>query len=401
MAHLNAGSAGVTTLIVATAGAQLANGFFGTFFSLRVALEHYDPTVAGLVLSSYFVGYTLGAVRSQIIIDRLGHIRSYVAFAGLIVAATSAMPALTGAIPWLILRGVVGFGCAGLFVATESWLSSKSPPQERGRIFARYMLGNFLALALGQLLIIRANVESSAPFSSIAAIFAVALIIMSMTRAEQPEAKPASPLPYGELSGFAPLAVIASALSGLINSTFYAVVPAWMQSNHVENNTIGVFMFSAVLGGLLFQLPIGRLSDHTDRRTVLGLLGAGIGLSGLALTLLPHTLLSMLPAAAIFGGFMSTIYPVSVAHAHDRMGSDHVVSVSGRLILVYGLGSMAGPLVGAVLMRKFEIDGVVYMMSASGFILAVIAMARLASRPSAERKSRFRMLAPQTPASAE
>src|SRR5215211_6074 len=134
MAHLNAGSTGVTTLIVATAGAQLANGFFGTFFSLRVALEHYDPTLAGLLLSSYFLGYTLGAVRSRIIIDRLGHIRSYVAFAGLVVAATSTMPVLTGTIPWLILRGVVGFGCSGLFVATESWLSSKSAPPERGRV---------------------------------------------------------------------------------------------------------------------------------------------------------------------------------------------------------------------------------------------------------------------------
>src|SRR5437764_11373273 len=108
MADLKSNSTGVaTTLILATSVVQLANGFFGTFFSLRVALEQYDPIIAGFVLSSYFVGYTVGALRSQIIIDRLGHIRSYVAFAGLAVAATSAMPVLPGEAPWLLLRDVV------------------------------------------------------------------------------------------------------------------------------------------------------------------------------------------------------------------------------------------------------------------------------------------------------
>ena len=47
---------------------------------------------------------------------------------------------------------------------------------------------------------------------------------------------------------------------------------------------------------------------------------------------------------------MSTLYPVCVAHAHDRMPADRVVAVSGRLILVSGLGSVLGPLIGASLM---------------------------------------------------
>jgi hypothetical protein len=40
------------TLILATSFVQLASGFFGTFISLRVALEGFDATMAGLVLSS-------------------------------------------------------------------------------------------------------------------------------------------------------------------------------------------------------------------------------------------------------------------------------------------------------------------------------------------------------------
>ena len=52
-----------------------------------------------------------------------------------------------------------------------------------------------------------------------------------------------------------------------------------------------------------------------------------------------------------------------VAHAHDRMPADRVVAVSGRLILVTGLGSVVGPLVGMSIMVRFDIDGVFYLMA--------------------------------------
>jgi MFS family permease len=170
-------------LIIATSGVQLAIGFFGSFLSLRIAGEGLSPTMAGLVLSSYFAGYTVGALRCAPLVGRIGHIRSYAAFVGMVVAATAAMPLFVGAWPWASLRVIVGFGCAGIFVTTESWLNAKAEPLERGRIFSHYMLGIFIALALGQLLIIGERVETAAPFSSISVLFALSLIIVSTRRA--------------------------------------------------------------------------------------------------------------------------------------------------------------------------------------------------------------------------
>lgn len=98
--------AGITTLIIATSGIQFANGLFITFISLRVALENFDPTLTGLVLSAYFAGFTFGAVRCGWMIEGIGHIRAYTAFAGLVVAATAAMPLLVTPLAWLALRAV-------------------------------------------------------------------------------------------------------------------------------------------------------------------------------------------------------------------------------------------------------------------------------------------------------
>ena len=83
-----------------------------------MAIENFDAAMTGLVLSSYFARFTLGALRCGRIIYRVEHIRAYAAFAGLVVAATVAIPLLIGPLPWLVMRVVVGFGCAGLFITT-------------------------------------------------------------------------------------------------------------------------------------------------------------------------------------------------------------------------------------------------------------------------------------------
>src|SRR5215472_12788007 len=109
----------IGTLVLATSGVQLAVGFFGTFISLRVSLENFTATMSALVLSGYFAGYTVGAVYCARIIERVGHIRAYAAFAGLAIMATALMPLAINALAWPHLRAVIGFGCAGLFITTD------------------------------------------------------------------------------------------------------------------------------------------------------------------------------------------------------------------------------------------------------------------------------------------
>ena len=312
-------------------------------------------------------------------------------------AATAVMPLIIGSLAWVVLRAIIGFGCAGIFITTESWLTAKAQPSERGRVFSIYMVGTFLALALGQLLIARVDIKAAASFNAIVALFAVALVMVTAARAEPPRVSAEAALPYGVLTRAAPIAVTGCALSGLVSGAFYALVPAWMQDQGTPRTTIALFMLVAVLGGFVFQIPVGRLSDRFDRRVVLAFLGLGFAATAFVMVLLPRSLPTILPAAVLLGGFMSTLYPVCVAHAHDRMPADRVVAVSGRLILVSGIGSVMGPLIGATLMTRFGIDGVFYFMAAAvAFLLALVAgFASLTTQPPMHRDAPFEILTPQ------
>jgi len=149
----------------------------------------------------------------------------------------------------------------------------------------------------------------------------------------------------------------------------------------------------------LFQIPVGRVSDLLDRRLVLAALGAGLAALAVALLFLPHSLSVVLPAAALLGGFMSTLYPVCVAHAHDRMPADRVVAVSGALVLMSGIGSVLGPLIGTPLMMRIDIDGVLYLMAAAALLLVLLAVGRSRSVAAAPAQARtFDLLTPQATA---
>jgi MFS family permease len=213
----------------------------------------------------------------------------------------------------------------------------------------------------------------------------LALMMVSATRAEAPALPAEASLPYGELTRQAPVSVLGCVVSGIVTSAFYALVPAWMARNEIPQETIALFMLVAVLGGFAFQVPVGKVSDRGDRRVVLAGLAIGFSAAALLIQLVPPRLAFVLPVAALLGGFMSTLYPVSVAHALDRMPQDRVVAVSGRLILVSGIGSALGPILGAQVMGQLDINGLLYFMAAATVALAAVAGLRIRHRAPPEQ----------------
>jgi hypothetical protein len=93
------------------------------------------------------------------------------------------------------------------FVTTESWLNAKAGPSERGYVFSIYMVGTFVAIALGQLLISRVEIGTTTPFNIIVVLFAAALVLVSTTRADQLHAVAIPYLTYGQMTRAAPVSV--------------------------------------------------------------------------------------------------------------------------------------------------------------------------------------------------
>jgi len=153
--------------------------------------------------------------------------------------------------------------------------------------------------------------------------------------------------------------------------------PVFAHDINMDMDQLSWFMTLSVFGGLLFQWPVGSLSDRFDRSLVLPWLG--IVLAGIAVFIgifCSRSIDMFLGASVVFGGVLFAIYPVAVARAHDLFEPGDVVRVSSALLLVYGIGSVIGPVVSSWCMTLSGTPyGLYYFLAAGSLGFAVFSLA--------------------------
>jgi MFS family permease len=148
-------------------------------------------------------------------------------------------------------------------------------------------------------------------------------------------------------------------------------------------------MAAVILGGVLFQVPIGRVSDRLDRRWVI----TAVCLLT-ALVALPPVLVRDLPAASLFpgffliGGLSLPLYALCVAHTNDFLSPEQMVGASSALILGYGLGAAVGPTLTATGMQLVGPAGYPLLLGLVHGAIGLFALYRMTRRPTVPAKER-------------
>ena len=135
-------------------------------------------------------------------------------------------------------------------------------------------------------------------------------------------------------------------------------------------------MTAAVLGGAAGQWPLGLWSDRVDRRWVLAftaLVGLGSGLV-IWLFFAQVSTLNLMLMSALWGAVAFPVYAVSVAAANDNATPGEYVMLSSGLLLMYGMGAIAGPFIASLLMGiagpgGLYLFGAVVHFALLGFVL--------------------------------
>jgi MFS family permease len=343
----------IAALLTGTFIFLLGNGLLGTLLSLRLNLAGQPTEVAGIVGSAYFVGLIAGCLRATTVIGAVGHIRAFSVFAAVSASIALAFALSPDPLFWVALRFLSGFAIAGLFMVIESWLNVSTDNTWRGRILSIYMVTIYSALGVGQFLLLSYDLKGFQTFSLVAMLFALSLVPVSLSRVPAPEILYPSILPFRQLYRLSPLGVLGCFGSGLMLAAFYSLAPIFAQNLGLPVGRIALLMSAAIIGGLVLQWPIGRLSDVVDRRLVLTVALFAVALAGGAIMLLsmwPMTPTLFYVAGAVFClGFV--VYPLSVGHANDHITTESRVAISGGLLLAYSIGAALGPVLAALAMR--------------------------------------------------
>src|SRR6201996_5077475 len=78
----------IASVLLGVISAQIALGIMTPLIPLLLLRQNAPTDVIGLVASSYFLGFLLGALVADRIVRRVGHIRAFAVFAALAADAT-------------------------------------------------------------------------------------------------------------------------------------------------------------------------------------------------------------------------------------------------------------------------------------------------------------------------
>jgi MFS family permease len=213
-----------------------------------------------------------------------------------------------------------------------------------------------------------------------------------MTRVTEPRIELAVPLGLRNLFRVSPLGTAGCFASGVVNGVFWGMTPVFAQRLGLGAGEIATLMSATIFGGALLQWPIGHFSDKHDRRLVLGLVSLLAGVVALAAAwVVVRGYPGLMPAAFVYGGLMFSLYGLSVAHANDQLEPGQVLAATQALLLVYGVGAFAGPLLGGLTMERFGPVGLPALSAAALLAVTLYGLYRMTRRssPAIEEQTGF------------
>jgi MFS family permease len=362
---------------------QMGNTLQGTLLSVRGQIESFSPAQIGAVGAGFWAGIVLGSLYCGKLIQRVGHIRAFLALGAIGSTAPLLHLLIMDPIAWVIARALTGFCFAGLFIVVESWLNSAASGETRGQMLSVYAMTGLLAGIIGQLLLPATDTTGFRPFCIVAIIIALALVPIALTRAVAPAHEGgAARINLRRLYRQSPFGLVAAFLCGVTASAFFTLGPILAQRRGLDTGGIAAFMASGTLGGFLMAWPLGWLSDRLDRRLVI--IGAAVTAAATLCTMMAlvpdeATRWVLYLCAGVFGATIIPTYSVVMAHVNDAVGEGELVAASGGLLIMQGVGATIGPLLAGFAMAAFE-QGFAYTLIAAQIIIAVFGVYRLRRR---------------------
>lgn len=336
--------------------------------------------LVGILIAVFGLVNTAAQPLAGSLSDRTGRRKAFIQL-GLVImglATLSFIPASRYA-DLLLIRAVQGIGFAFTIPASMAIMTAVTEPSTRGGSMGVFTTFRMIGFAVGPLLggFVQVHFGFEAAFLVGAAFLAAGLVAVQVWVEDPPAEKDEA---AGRTSGFFDRRLLTPGLLSLGGATFVMAVSIAMMSTlenefnaRLEQTAIGFGVaFSALtVSRLLFQVPLGSLSDRVGRKPVIvaGLVAlmpttALLGLVGSTFQLTAVRLAQGVASAGVAAPAFALAGDVSIPGGEGRQ-----LSV---LTMGFGLGIALGPLLaGFLAVVSFEapfLIGGVLTLAAAGIV---------------------------------
>ncbi|ANB60905.1 MFS transporter [Anoxybacteroides amylolyticum] len=330
--------------VVAISG--LSQGMLLPLISILLENHGVSSSINGVHATAMYIGILLVSPFMEKPMRKYGY-KPMIILGGFIVLLSLALfPLWKSLFFWFILRFVIGIGDHMLHFAVQTWITDFSLPHRRGRNVSLYGLSFGIGFAIGPMIASLVEKNEALPFFVSSLLSVVSWAMVFLLQNERPE--PAQDAPksathrFAETWKYAWTALLLPFTYGFLEASIHGIFPVYALREHLSVQQVATLLPAFSIGSILFQLPLGMLSDRFERKRVLvGSLWIGVASFISALFFLHSIVLFF--CFFVAGMFVGSLFSLGITYMADLLPK-HLLPAGNLLSgILYSIGSMCGP----------------------------------------------------------
>ncbi|CAN7252317.1 MFS transporter [Rhizobium sp. LjRoot258] len=279
---------------------------------------------------------------------------------------------------WFPLRFAFHGATTTLFILSEFWINAASPPSKRGFVLGIYATVLSFGFAGGPLLFSILGSDGILPFAVGAGAVLLAAIPIYIARYESPVLEEKPELHFMRYVFLVPTATAAVFIFGAVEAGGLALFPIYAVRASFTESQAALLLTVMGIGNVIFQIPVGLLSDRMkDKRPLLAAM-AFMGLIGsLMLPVLVHSWILMATVLLFWGGCVAGLYTVGLSHLGSRLTGSDLAAANAAFVFCYAVGTVAGPQVIGAAIDVAGNDGFAWAIAGFFGLYALLSAIRL------------------------
>lgn len=362
-------------LICTISVSGFSQGLLLPLLSVLLEKQGISSVFNGLSSSALYLGMLLASPFMELPVRRFGYKPVLIFGLSIVTIAIMLFPIWSNYYFWILLRFIVGVGDNAIHYASQLWITTTADPRRRGRIISIYGLSYGIGFAIGPLGLILSSIDYWLPFVITTILFIVIILIVLRLTNLKPENTPEtkSNKNYFKVYALAGIALMPMFIYGFLEATLNVSFPIFGLRTGIDEKIVSLMLTSFVIGGLLFQLPLGYISDYIGRRKVL----VGITfIGGILFFLVPfiHSTLLFIVLFVLAGGFTGSLYSLGLAYVTDLLPYSLLPTASIIATIHFGVGSMVGPYLSGLTIEAFTPESIFYLIAITIMSFSILAM---------------------------
>ena len=356
----------------------IALGYLFTVLVIIQKLNGYSESIIGLISASFSLGLMIAGFFVLKILANLGLYRMLLLSVSIQTICVSLIFIYFTPINLALCSFIMGIMGGMNWMTMDTWVNIVSNNKNRGKAIGLYNSSISIGFAIGPLLVAIFGTQGLLPiflclFLMLIRVPALYFIRNHIKNVKVPEQVKKINFSFIKV---APFIFVAIFISGINDSSFGALFPAFMINELFSDKSIGLYFFIGAFGGVISQPFVGALTDKINKRKfIFSLLVLHLIWPLLLLNFISSISIIIL-SVLIWGIASVSIYTVTLAYLGERVTIKELSIATSVFIIVYEFGEFIGPIVVGYFMDLYGNVGFIYTLICITFLSLSLGLLR-------------------------